>query len=102
MQEIASLASEGGMKTFTERYSVLKDILKFQKLDRNIKVLCSGDNLAEGDSINLTIESEFQEQENEIKKTDTNQKILEEGTSESNAIDQGIQHKKQNPVEEIE
>ena len=28
-QEIASLATEGGMKTFTERYVVLKDILKF-------------------------------------------------------------------------
>ena len=42
------------------------------------------------------------EQENKIKKTDTNQKILEEGTSESNAIDQGIRHKKQNPAEEIE
>ena len=27
---------------------------------------------------------------------------MEEGTSESNAIDQGIQHKKKNPVEEIE
>ena len=38
--------------------------------------------------------------ESEIKETDTNQKILEDGPSESNAIDQGIQ--KQNPVEEIE
>ena len=28
-QEIVSLASEGGMKTFTEQYAVLKDILKF-------------------------------------------------------------------------
>ena len=27
---------------------------------------------------------------------------MEEGTSESNAIDQGIRHKKQNPAEEIE
>ena len=74
------------MKTFTERYVVLKDILKFWKLGKNIKVSCSGDNLAEGDSKNLTIESECQEQENEIKKTDANQKILEEGTSESNAM----------------
>ena len=66
------------MKTFTERYAVLKDILKFWKVGKNIKVSCSGDNLAEVDSKNLTIESECQEQENEIKKTDTNQKILEE------------------------
>ena len=101
-QEIVSLASEGGMKTFTEQYAVLKDILKFWKLGKNIKVSCSGDNLAEWNSKNVTIESECQEQENEIKKNSTNQKILEEGTSESNAIDQGIQHKKQNPVEEIE
>ena len=77
-QEIASLASEGGMKTFTERHAVLKDILTFWKIGKNIKVSCSGDNLAEGDSKNLTIGSECQEQENEIKKTDTNQKILEE------------------------
>ena len=90
------------MKTLTERHAVLKDILKFWKLGKNIKVLCSGDNLVEADSKNLTIESECQEQENEIKKTDTYQKILEEGTSESNTIDQGIQHKKQNPVEETE
>ena len=96
-QELASLASEGGMKTFTERYVVLKDILKFWKLGKNIKVSCSGDNLAEGDSENLTIESECQEQENEIKKTNANQKILEQGTSESNAMDQGIQHKTKNP-----
>ena len=88
------------MKTFTERYAVLKDILKFWKLDKNIKVSCSGDDLAEGDSKNLTTESECQEKENEIKETDTNQKILEDGASESNAIDQDIQ--KQNPVEEIE
>ena len=99
-QEIASLASEGGVKTFTERYAVLIDILKFRKLGKNMKVSCSGDDLAEGDSKNLTTESECQEKENEIKETDTNQKILEDGPSESNAIDQGIQ--KQNPVEEIE
>ena len=74
-QEIASLASERGMKAFTARYAVLKDILKFWKLGKNVKVSCSGDDLAEGDSKNLTIEA-----------------------SESNAIDQGIQ--KQNPVEE--
>ena len=66
------------MKTFTERHAVLKDILTFWKIGKNIKVSCSGDNLAEGDSKNLTIGSECQEQENEIKKTDTNQKILEE------------------------
>ena len=102
LQEIDSLASEGGMKTFTERYAVLKDILKFRKWGKNIKVSCSGDNLAEGDSKNLTIERECQKQDNEIKKTGTNQKILEEGTSESNATDQGIQHKQQNLVEEIE
>ena len=101
-QEIVSLASEGGIKTFTERYAVLKDILKFWKLGKNIKVSCSGDDLAEGDSKNLTIQSECQEKENEIKETDTNQKILEKGASESKAIDQGIQHKKQNPVEAIE
>ena len=42
-----------------------------------------GDDLAEVDSKILRIESESecQEQENEIKKTDTNQKILEEETS---------------------
>ena len=63
-----------------------------------------GDDLAEGDSKILRIESESecQEQENEIEKTDTNHKILEEETSESDAISQGIQHKKQNPAEEIE
>ena len=38
LQEIASLASEGGMKTFTERYAVLKDIPKFWKLGKNIKI----------------------------------------------------------------
>ena len=101
-QEIASLASEGEMKTFTERYAVLQDILKFWKLGKNIKASCSGDDLAEGDSKNLTIEGECQEKESEIKETDTNQNILEEGASKSNTIDQGIQHKKQNPVEEIE
>ena len=94
-QEIASLVIEGRMKTFTERYAVHKDILKFWKLGKNIKVSCSSDNLAEGDSKNLLIESECQKNDNEIKKTDTNQKILEEGTSESNVKDQGIQHKKQ-------
>ena len=89
------------MKTFTGRYAGLNDILKFWKLGKNIKVSCSGDDIAEGDSKNLTIESECQEKENEIKETDTtNQKILEDGASESNDIDQGIQ--KQNPVEEIE
>ena len=62
------------------------------------------DDLAEGDSKILRIESESecQEQENEIEKTNTNHKILEEEISESNAIGQGIQHKKQNPAEEIE
>ena len=62
------------------------------------------DDLAEGDSKILRIESESecQEQENEIKKTDTNRKILEEEISESNAIGQGIQDKKKNPAEEIE
>ena len=89
-QEIASLASEGGMKTFTERYAVLKDILKFWKLGKNTKVSFSVDDLAKGDSKNLTTERECQEQQNEIKKTDTNQKILEEGTSESIAGDQSI------------
>ena len=59
-QEIASLANEGRMKTFTEGYGVHKDILKFWKLGKNIKVSCSGDNLAETDSKNLTIESECQ------------------------------------------
>ena len=92
-QEIASLGSEGGMKTFTERYTVLKDILIFWKLGKNTKVLFSGEDLAKGDSKNLITESECQEQENEVKKTDTNQKILQEGTSESIATDQGIQHK---------
>ena len=87
---------------FTERYAELQDILKFQKQGKNIKVSWSGDDLAEGDSKNLTIESECQEQENKIKKTETNQKILEVGTSESNAIGQGIQHKKQKTVEETE
>ena len=81
------------MKTFTERYTVLKDILIFWKLGKNTKVSFSGDDLAKEDSKNLTTESECQEQENEVKKTDTNQKILEEGTSESIATDQGIQHK---------
>ena len=85
------------MKTFTGEYAVLKDILKFWKLH-------VGYDLAERDSKNFRIESqsECQEHENEIEKTDTNQKILEEETSESNVIGQGIQHKKQNPAEEIE
>ena len=39
-QAIASLASEGEMKTFTEEYAVLKDILKFSKLGKNMKVSC--------------------------------------------------------------
>ena len=82
-QEIASLASEGEMKTFTERYTVLQDILKFWKLGKNIKASCSGDDLAEGDSKNLAIESECQEKESEVKETDTNQNILEEGASSS-------------------
>ena len=43
---------------FTERYAELQDILKFQKQGKNIKVSWSGDDLAEGDSKNLTIESE--------------------------------------------
>ena len=64
-----------------------------------------GDDLAEGDSKNLRTESEVerecQEQENESKKRDTDQKILEEETSESNAIGQGIQHNKQNSAKEI-
>ena len=81
------------MKTFTEQYTVLKDILIFWKLGKNTKVSLSGDDLAKGDSKNLTTESECQEQENKVKKTDTNQNILEEGTSESIATDQGIQHK---------
>ena len=80
---------------------VLKDILKFWKLGKNIKVSCSGDNLAEGDSKNLTIESECPEQENKIKKTGTYQKTLEEGISKSNAIYQGIHHKEQNSLEQI-
>ena len=69
------------MKTFTERYAVVIDILTFWKLGKNIKFSYSGDNLAKGDSKNLPIESECQKQENEIKKTDTNEKILEEGNS---------------------
>ena len=81
MQEIAAIASEKGMKTFTERYAVVIDILTFWKLDKNIKFSCSGDNLAKRDSKILSIESECQEQENEIKKTDANEKILEEGKS---------------------
>ena len=92
-QEIASLGSEGGMKTFTERYTVLKDIVIFWKLGKNTKVSFSGEDLPKGDSKNLTTESECQERENEVKKTDTNQKILQEGTSESIATDQGIQYK---------
>ena len=58
--------------------------------------------MAEKDPKNLTTESECQEQENEIKKTDTNQKILEERNSESKFKDQGIQPKKENRVEKIE
>ena len=42
---------------FTERYAELQDTLKFQKLGKNIKVSWSGDDLAEGDPKNLTIES---------------------------------------------
>ena len=58
--------------------------------------------MAEKDPKNLKTESECQEQENEIKKTDTNQKILEERNSESKFKDQGIQPKKENRVEKIE
>ena len=39
-QEITSLASEGEMKTFTEQYVVLKDILKFWNLGKNMNVSC--------------------------------------------------------------
>ena len=67
-QEIASLGSEGGMKTFTERYTVLKDILIFWKLGKNTKVLFSGEDLAKGDSKNLITESECQEQEMKLRK----------------------------------
>ena len=49
-QEIASLVSEGEMKKFTQRYATFKDILKFWKLGKNIKVSCSGDYLVERDS----------------------------------------------------
>ena len=58
--------------------------------------------MAERDSKNLTIESECQVQENEIKKTDANQKKLKEGTFKPNATDQGIQPKKKHRLEEIE
>ena len=66
-QEIASLASEGGMKMLTEQYAVLlwnilwyKDIVKLWKLDEDIRVLCSVNDScsAERDSKNLIIESE--------------------------------------------
>ena len=58
--------------------------------------------MAERDSKNLTIESECQVQENEIKKTYANQKKLKEGTFKPNATDQGIQPKKKHRLEEIE
>ena len=77
-QEIASLANEGRMKTFTEQYVVHKNILKFWKLGKNIKASCSGNNLVEGDSKNLITEIDCQKQENEIKETDTNLKHLED------------------------
>ena len=58
--------------------------------------------MAERDSKNLTIESECQVQENEIKKTYANQKKLKEGTFKPNATDQGIRPKKKHRLEEIE
>ena len=59
-QEIGSLASEGEIKTFTGRYTVLKHIMKLWKLGKNIKASCSGNDLTERGSKNLTIESEYQ------------------------------------------
>ena len=43
-QEIASLASEGGMKIFQERYAVLQEVLKIWKLGKTVSISCLNDN----------------------------------------------------------
>ena len=43
-QEIASLASEGGMKIFQQRYAVLQEVLKIWKLGKTVSVSCLNDN----------------------------------------------------------
>ena len=42
-QEIASLASEGGMKIFQERYAVLQEVLKIWKLGQTVSISCLND-----------------------------------------------------------
>ena len=55
-QEIASLASEGGMKIFQERYTVLQEVLKIWKLGKTVCISCLNDdnNTLESYSINDT------------------------------------------------
>ena len=43
MQEIASLASEGGMKFFQERYAVFQEVLKIWKLGKIVSISCLND-----------------------------------------------------------
>ena len=54
-QEIASLASEGGMKIFQERYAVLQEVLKIWKLGKTVCISCLNDdnNTLESYSINV-------------------------------------------------
>ena len=42
-QEIASLASEQGMKIFQERYTVLQEVLKIWKLGKTVSISCLND-----------------------------------------------------------
>ena len=43
-QEIASLASEGGMKIFQQRHAVLQEVLKIWKLGQTVSISCLNDN----------------------------------------------------------
>ena len=43
-QEIASLASEGGMKIFQQRYAVLQEVLKIWKLGQTVSISRLNDN----------------------------------------------------------
>ena len=42
-QEIASLASEGGIKIFQEPYAVLQEVLKIWKLRKTVSISCLND-----------------------------------------------------------
>ena len=43
MQEIASLAIEGGIKIFLERYAVLQEVLKIWKMGKIVSISCLND-----------------------------------------------------------